>query len=232
MERDDIAAGQSWKYRAPAGFEESRLVVGAIVRFEKGENIVCCSVNNLPRKVNGGDALETISVPFLPLTESAFRSSISEQDGVGELPNSFAQRLLMWAEDEKGMVAFKVPFAGSLEQMVELQFGRRHDDQARRASEARIVQIGNLLASGLKTEVEPFPETQAEFDAILARLRQLAPDDLEGKLVVGGFLNHPYGPDQLRCLECIYYLPHRLWCDLPELDIPVEPYWWCRLWRV
>lgn len=228
---EEIAAGQSWRYRAPAGFEDSRIVVGAIVRFEKGENIVCCSVNKLPRKANG-HASDTMALPFLPLTESAFRASVAEPDGVGELPDTFAKRLLTWAEDANGMVAFKVPFSGSLEQMVELQFGRRHDDKERSVSEARIVEIGTLLAGGLKTEVEPFPETQIQFDEILARLRKLPADDLEGRLVIGGFLNHPYGPDQMRCLECIYYLPHRLWCDLPELDLPVEPYWWCRLWRV
>jgi hypothetical protein len=92
--------------------------------------------------------------------------------------------------------------------------------------------IAKLLADGLQTDVEPFPRTQKEFEEILLRLRQLDRDDLKGKLVIGGFLNHPYGPEKQRCLECIYYLPHRLWCDLPEVDLPVEPYWWCRLWRV
>jgi hypothetical protein len=231
MDTEPIAAGQSWKYRAPQGYEDSRIVVGAIVHFEKGESVVCCSVHNVPRKVNGSSS-ETITLPFLPLTESAFRSSISEKDGVGELAGSFAQRLLTWAEDANGMVAFKVPFSGNLEQMVELQFGRRSDGTGRGEAEARLLEIGNLLAGGLETEVEPFPETQAQFDEILQRLRKLPAHDLKGKLVIGGFLNHPYGPDQLRCLECIYYLPHRLWCDLPELDLPVEPYWFCRLWRV
>ena len=30
----------------------------------------------------------------------------------------------------------------------------------------------------------------------------------------------------------VYYHPHRKWCDLPELPIPVEPHWWCRLWKL
>jgi hypothetical protein len=50
--------------------------------------------------------------------------------------------------------------------------------------------------------------------------------------VVGGFTNHPYGPEQQRCMECMYYLVHHKWCDLPELAVPVEPEWWCRLWRI
>ena len=65
-----------------------------------------------------------------------------------------------------------------------------------------------------------------------SKLRQLDPDDLEAKLVIGGFVDHPYGPDKQRCMECMYYLVHRKWCDLPELAVPVEPEWWCRLWRI
>ena len=92
--------------------------------------------------------------------------------------------------------------------------------------------IAAMLAGGLKTKTEPFPETAKEFSGILDELRHLDPNDLEGKLVVGGFVDHPYGPDNLRCLECMYYLVHRRWCDLPELAVPVEPEWWCRLWRI
>ena len=92
--------------------------------------------------------------------------------------------------------------------------------------------IAAMLAGGLKTQTEPFPETAKEFAGILDELRHLDSDDLKGKLVVGGFVDHPYGPDKLRCLECMYYLVHRRWCDLPELAVPVEPEWWCRLWRI
>ena len=92
--------------------------------------------------------------------------------------------------------------------------------------------IADMLASGLETEVEPFPETDKEFADILFKLRQLDPNDTEGKLVVGGFVDHPYGPEQQRCMECMYFLVHRKWCDLPELALPVEPEWWCRLWRI
>jgi hypothetical protein len=92
--------------------------------------------------------------------------------------------------------------------------------------------ITRVLADGLATQVEPFPETEKEFGDILAELRRLEPDDLEQKLVIGGFVDHPYGPERQRCMECMYYLVHRRWCDLPELAVPVEPEWWCRLWRI
>jgi hypothetical protein len=93
-------------------------------------------------------------------------------------------------------------------------------------------EISDMLAAGLKTQVEPFPETDKEFADILVKLRQLNPADLQGKLVISGFVDHPYGPDRQRCMECMYYLVHRRWCDLPELAVPVEPDWWCRLWRI
>ncbi len=93
-------------------------------------------------------------------------------------------------------------------------------------------QIGATMAAGLETQTEPFPETDKEFGQLLAEVRELAPGDLKGKLILTGFADKPYGPDQMRCQECMYYLVHRKWCDLPELAVPVEPDWWCRLWRI
>ncbi|HEX4382073.1 MAG TPA: hypothetical protein VH083_03965 [Myxococcales bacterium] len=97
---------------------------------------------------------------------------------------------------------------------------------------ATLQTIAGMLAGGLKTQTEPFPETTQVFNEILVQLRELPAGDLQGKLVIGGFLDKPYGPDQQRCMECMYFLVHRKWCDLPELAVPVEPDWWCRLWRI
>jgi hypothetical protein len=92
--------------------------------------------------------------------------------------------------------------------------------------------IAELLADGLETQVEPFPETEKEFAGITAELRALDPSELRRKLIIGGFLDRPYGPENWRCADCIYYLANRKWCDLPELAVPVEPDWYCRLWRM
>jgi len=92
--------------------------------------------------------------------------------------------------------------------------------------------IAELLASGLETQVEPFPPTEKEFAQIQEELRALPPHDIKSRLVIGGFLDHPYGPENWRCADCIYYLANRQWCDLPELAVPVEPDWYCRLWRM
>ena len=92
--------------------------------------------------------------------------------------------------------------------------------------------IGRILGDGLQTQTEPFPETDKEFTQLLTQLCELPANDLTAKLVISGFTDKPYGPDQMRCQECMYYLVHRKWCDLPELAVPVEPDWWCRLWRI
>ena len=99
-------------------------------------------------------------------------------------------------------------------------------------AEQTLAEISKMLAGGLKTKTEPFPDSAVEFAKILDELRALDPDDIEGRLVIGGFVDHPYGPGDQRCQECIYFLVHKKWCDLPELSLPVEPDWWCRLWKI
>ena len=67
--------------------------------------------------------------------------------------------------------------------------------------------------------------------SLLAR-RDHSRHELRAKLIESGWLLEPYGEEEMRCQECMYYLVHKRWCDLPELDLPAEPDWWCRLWRI
>lgn len=90
-----------------------------------------------------------------------------------------------------------------------------------------------LLESGLGTEVFPRGDSAPEIDAIVARLKASG-GDLKSKLVVGGFTLHTveHGGLEQPCETCMYYLVHRRYCNLPELDCAVEPEWSCRLWRI
>lgn len=93
--------------------------------------------------------------------------------------------------------------------------------------------IRSMLRNGLVTEVLPRADTHEEVLAIVQRLREEG-RDVEGKLVIGGFTLLPVehgGMEQL-CRTCMYYHMRRRWCVLPELDLPVEPEWSCRLWRI
>jgi hypothetical protein len=103
-----------------------------------------------------------------------------------------------------------------------------------RVGDARAA-IAELLRGGLVTETSPVPVSDAEVAEVLRALGEVAADDsrqaLRDKLVIAGLLDHPNGHDQQRCMECMYFVVHRRWCELPELSLPVEPEWWCRLWR-
>ena len=49
-----------------------------------------------------------------------------------------------------------------------------------------------------------------------------------------GFTDHTIEVEDIEqpCDTCMYYLVHRKFCELPELMLPVEPEWSCRLWRI
>ncbi|MCH9806655.1 MAG: hypothetical protein K0U74_02895 [Alphaproteobacteria bacterium] len=95
-------------------------------------------------------------------------------------------------------------------------------------------EIGSKLAGGLETEAHPRAETSELVNQIVGRLKSEAGGDLEAKLVIAGFTDHTITADDLEqpCETCMYYLVHRKFCDLPELMLPVEPHWSCRLWRI
>lgn len=116
---------------------------------------------------------------------------------------------------------------------VQAECTRKYGVTPSQADHATLVKmIEDQFAEGLQTKLEPFPESDLEFARILDRLRTMSADQLRDKLVESGWLLEPYGEDQMRCQECMYYLVHRRWCDLPELNLPAEPDWYCRLWRI
>ena len=83
------------------------------------------------------------------------------------------------------------------------------------------------------TEAFPRADSHEMILDIVARLHAL-PDDLAQKLTVAGFTPEPVDIDGLSqsCETCMYYLVHQRFCELPELLLPVEPEWSCRLWRI
>jgi hypothetical protein len=115
-----LSAGQCWTYRAPNGFETSRLIIGAIVTFDGERSIVCCSVTDAPRRHADG-SVETVVIPFLPMIEPAFRASVVALEGAAEPPPAFAAKLDEWCNDPRGLTTFTVPFEGYLDRMIALQ---------------------------------------------------------------------------------------------------------------
>jgi len=105
-------------------------------------------------------------------------------------------------------------------------------DDAGRADDALRMEIAELLVGGLAVEVFPRADTHEQVLAITARLQ--AAHGLEQKLAIGGFTLVPveHGGIAQACETCMYYLVHRRYCELSELNLPVEPEWSCRLWRI
>lgn len=105
------------------------------------------------------------------------------------------------------------------------------------AHDAKLRQyLESLLKSGLTTEWPIRAYASDDVNRIIARLQVLATDDYVNKLRVAGFTLLAYsGEPELgpqACGTCIYYNVNQNFCDLPELRIPVESRWSCRLWRM
>ena len=93
------------------------------------------------------------------------------------------------------------------------------------------------LRKGLKTEVEPRAYEHDQVLDIVSRLQMLAKEDYNKKLICAGFTLTPYRTGENEeegqaCETCMYFLVHRRFCELPELMLPVEETWSCRLWRI
>ena len=115
-----FTTGERWTYRAPAGFEQSRIIIGAIVTFAGREPIVCCAVPGAPRRRPDGST-EAVTIPFLPMSAAALAESVVARDGTAELPAEFAPAFENWQADPRGLSVFTVPFAGSLETLIAKQ---------------------------------------------------------------------------------------------------------------
>jgi len=92
-----------------------------------------------------------------------------------------------------------------------------------------------MMENGLETDWKNRAYDSESVAKVVNKLQRLEKKDWGKKLVIGGFTNYPYGEDEeisQSCETCMYFLKHRKYCELPELDCPVEPEWSCILWRI
>lgn len=94
-----------------------------------------------------------------------------------------------------------------------------------RARVAALLQQAETIGHGA------LAETEQEQSALIAELRQRRPEDVEGRLRVIGLQSQP-GADGMRCQECEHFELDQKVCKLPDIALPVNPDWWCRLWRI
>lgn len=113
-------AGQQWAYAAPAEIAHSRIVIGGIVTFAAGQQIACCAVTHaLQRQPDG--RLDEVTIPFLPLTVDALGQTVTDADGIADVPEAFAAHFAEWTDDPRGFTYFTVPFQGSLDGLIAAQ---------------------------------------------------------------------------------------------------------------
>lgn len=115
-----FAAGQRWTYRAPQGYEASRIVIGAVVSFGEGERVVCAAVAGAPTRLEDGSEVAGM-IPFLPFREAAFAETVVSADGEDMPPPDFKTALDAWMADPRGLSTFTVPFEGSLNMLIARQ---------------------------------------------------------------------------------------------------------------
>lgn len=115
-----FVAGQRWRYRTPAGFEDSRLVVGAVLAFASSPTIVCTSIYGAPQRLADG-RVELVTIPFLPMTEDAVAATVVSPDGEQGVPAEFEPHFDAWRSDIRGLSYFTVSFEGFLDLMIARQ---------------------------------------------------------------------------------------------------------------
>jgi hypothetical protein len=120
-------AGQRWTYRTPAGFETSRIVIGAILYFTDQAPLACIAVEEAPQRRADG-AVSTGSIPFLPLTLDALHRTVETRDGSAEPSATFVANFTTWRDDSRGLTYFTVPFEGHLDRMIAQQMAEISDD--------------------------------------------------------------------------------------------------------
>jgi len=125
----NINVGEAWSYRTAQGFEGSCLVIGAVLTFANGATVVCCAVRDAPMRQPDGH-LTAATIPFLPMSEAAFESSVVAPLGPAELPGAFNAALETWRDDPRGLSIFTVPFEGSLDRMIASQMAAIIGSQA------------------------------------------------------------------------------------------------------
>jgi hypothetical protein len=117
-----FATGQIWRYRAPSGFEDSRIVIGAIATFPDQSRIICVSVTDAPAHTSDGPH-DRIAIAFIPLREDAFASTVTTLDAASDATTSpeFADGFYEWNSDPRGLTCFTVPFEGRLDHLIAKQ---------------------------------------------------------------------------------------------------------------
>ncbi len=136
-EAEEYGVGQSWIYEAPKGFDNSRIIVGAILTFSSHEPVICACVTSAPLKNSEGE-VRPLTIPFLPFSKTAFDQTVMEKDGMAELPAGFMDNYKSWKTDARGLGFINIPFKDLLRNMAD---GLEQQQQAMQQKAGKIACI-------------------------------------------------------------------------------------------
>ncbi len=95
--------GQSWSYKTLPGFENSRILIGAIEEEipEIGE-VICISLTHAPMPSTASSVAEMATIPFIPFARDAIDQSVIKLDGDDTLPENFEDLRADWKSETDG----------------------------------------------------------------------------------------------------------------------------------
>lgn len=101
-------------------------MIGAIVRFDAQDDIICAAaLQNTPNAATQTTQATpercTKTIPFIPISETAFQQSVTAYTGDSAVPQEFQQPFEEWQRDPKGLSVFTVRFEGKLDRMIAMQ---------------------------------------------------------------------------------------------------------------
>ena len=102
-------AGQSWSYETPPGYEDSRIVIGAIEEVEGVGEIICIRLTNAPLPSPGSSGAQKGDIGFIPFTREAIDKSVKKMEGKVEVGDDFEAIKADWLADTKGEDYMPIP---------------------------------------------------------------------------------------------------------------------------
>lgn len=108
--------GQAWLYPTPEGFEDSRIIIGAIEPVQDSEPLICVTISNAPVPQPDG-RIAKATIPFMPFTQTALDATILRMDKVSGVAEEFQAPYEAWCEDPEGKGFFNISFPALLAQL-------------------------------------------------------------------------------------------------------------------
>jgi hypothetical protein len=107
--RKHYEVGQSWSYETLPGFEDSRIVIGAIENVPEFGEIICIRLTNAPLPLPGGSAPDKADIPFIPFARDAIDQSVKKMEGMVETDPGFADLHKGWLAETQGEDFMPIP---------------------------------------------------------------------------------------------------------------------------